>query len=440
MTSVARVERPGEAPHRLRNEALRAGADLDIEVEIVPVEKEFFSLVTHPKFGHGANMNPCIDCRIFMLKKAKGRMDALGARFVFTGEVLGQRPMSQHLFALRTIEREAGLEGLPPAAPLGPAPARDHPREAGLGGSGTAAGHLGTIPAGVSWRWRKFWTSASFPSLPAAVALSRTRPSRAGSGMSWPIRCPSSRAPEDSVLLKVGRHFRVSHQVKVVVGRDEAENVFLARHLAGRWWFEVPDAGSPLVLVQGDPDPPLRRFIAGITARYSSQQGREGSGGRGDPGRNQERLRVAPLTDEALEPHRICAGWATRATMAAAVSVPRVGGFFTGRGVNSAGECYPHTVEVAGSNPARPTNPPSVSLITPYTSSSRTRHALYRRSRRTAPFDVLETSKISFSQPLLPRMDVRAFITIPDSAPTRTSASSTKTMCWSRSTPSSSAP
>ncbi len=106
------VGRPGEALQRLRNEALRAGADLGVEVEIVPVEKEYFGIVTQPKFGHGAHMNPCIDCRIFMLKKAKARMDSLGARFIFTGEVLGQRPMSQHLAALQTIEKEAGLEGL----------------------------------------------------------------------------------------------------------------------------------------------------------------------------------------------------------------------------------------------------------------------------------------------------------------------------------------
>src|SRR5215471_11359039 len=63
------VGREGEAPHRLRNEALRSGVDLGIEVEIEPVEKEYFGIVVNPKFGHGAHMNPCIDCRIFMLRK-----------------------------------------------------------------------------------------------------------------------------------------------------------------------------------------------------------------------------------------------------------------------------------------------------------------------------------------------------------------------------------
>ena len=298
------VERPGEAPHRLRNEALRAGADLDIEVEIVPVEKEFFSLVTHPKFGHGANMNPCIDCRIFMLKKAKGRMDALGARFVFTGEVLGQRPMSQHLFALRTIEREAGLEGLL----LRPLSARHLPE---------------TIPEKRGWVDRARLLGISGRSRRGQLALAEILdigefPQPSGGCCSLTDETFSRRLRDvlahqvpfepgtgDSVLLKVGRHFRVSHQVKVVVGRDEAENVFLARHLAGKWWFEVPDAGSPLVLVQGDPDPPLRRFIAGITARYSSRKAEREVDVVATRDGTREHLRVAPLTDEALDPHRI---------------------------------------------------------------------------------------------------------------------------------------
>ncbi len=298
------VERPGEAPHRLRNEALRAGADLGIEVEIVPVEKEFFRIVTHPKFGHGANMNPCIDCRIFMLKKARARMDALGARFVFTGEVLGQRPMSQHLSALHTIEREAGLEGLL----LRPLSARHLPE---------------TVPEKRGWVDRARLLAISGRSRRGQMALAEILgigefPQPSGGCCSLTDETFSRRLRDvlahqapfepgtvDSVLLKVGRHFRVSHRVKVVVGRDEAENVFLARHLGGKWWFEVADAGSPLVLVQGDPDANLRRFIAGITARYSSRKGEGEVEVVASRDGTREYFRVAPLTDDALEPHRI---------------------------------------------------------------------------------------------------------------------------------------
>ena len=298
------VGRPGEALHRLRNEALRAGADLGIEVEIVPVEKEYFRIVTNPRFGHGANMNPCIDCRIFMLRKAKEQMDALGARFVFTGEVLGQRPMSQHLAALQTIEREAGLEGLL----LRPLSARHLPE---------------TIPEKRGWVDRARLLGIAGRSRRGQLALAEILdigefPQPSGGCCSLTDETFSRRlrdvlshqvpfqpGSEDPVLLKVGRHFRVSHGVKVIVGRDEAENAFLSRHLAGRWWFEVPDAGSPVVLAQGDPEQELRRFIAGITARYSSRRGSPEVEVVATRDGVQELLRVAPLTDQELEPHRI---------------------------------------------------------------------------------------------------------------------------------------
>lgn len=83
-----------------------------IELKIVELKDEFLEIVRHPKHGYGKNINPCIDCKILMLKKAKEIMESLGASFLITGEVLGQRPMSQHHPALDMILREAGVEGI----------------------------------------------------------------------------------------------------------------------------------------------------------------------------------------------------------------------------------------------------------------------------------------------------------------------------------------
>ena len=95
-----------------RNEALRAAADLEVEIEYVDISGAgYLDMLVHPRYGYGANANPCVDCRIFMMRKAKEIMEAEGADFVFTGEVLGQRPKSQRRDTLRTIERESGLEG-----------------------------------------------------------------------------------------------------------------------------------------------------------------------------------------------------------------------------------------------------------------------------------------------------------------------------------------
>lgn len=99
-----------------RNEAschsatLVAGS-LGVKLRVISKEMDYMRIVENPRFGRGRGMNPCIDCRIYTLRKAGQIMDETGASFVITGEVLGQRPMSQHHAALETIERESGLKG-----------------------------------------------------------------------------------------------------------------------------------------------------------------------------------------------------------------------------------------------------------------------------------------------------------------------------------------
>lgn len=90
----------------------KAVESLGIPLSVFNVSTEFLEIVKNPKHGYGSNMNPCIDCRIFMLKKAKALMEKSGASFLITGEVLGQRPMSQRRDAMRLTEKEAGLDGL----------------------------------------------------------------------------------------------------------------------------------------------------------------------------------------------------------------------------------------------------------------------------------------------------------------------------------------
>ncbi|MBU2251012.1 MAG: 7-cyano-7-deazaguanine synthase, partial [Candidatus Omnitrophica bacterium] len=86
--------------------------DLGVTFKSMYLGEEYLEIVKNPKHGYGRNCNPCIDCRILKLKKARILMETIGASFLITGEVLGQRPMSQHREALRIIEKESGLEGL----------------------------------------------------------------------------------------------------------------------------------------------------------------------------------------------------------------------------------------------------------------------------------------------------------------------------------------
>ena len=92
--------------------AVKVSRALGIDLRIFDMGQEYIELVRRPAHGYGKNTNPCIDCKIFMLKKARAIMDELGAPFVVTGEVLGQRPMSQRRDTLQVIERDADMRGL----------------------------------------------------------------------------------------------------------------------------------------------------------------------------------------------------------------------------------------------------------------------------------------------------------------------------------------
>ncbi len=93
------------------SKARPAAKMLGVPLREVDIREDFLAVLKNPKYGYGAGLNPCIDCHALMLKKAGQIMCAEGFDFVATGEVLGERPMSQHKQALKIVEREAGLEG-----------------------------------------------------------------------------------------------------------------------------------------------------------------------------------------------------------------------------------------------------------------------------------------------------------------------------------------
>lgn len=298
------LARPDEDPRRLRNEGLRAGADLGIPIEVLDAGEAYLRMVLNPKHGYGRRANPCIDCRIFMIHGAAEYMREHGGHFVFTGEVLGQRPMSQHMQSLRLIEKECGIPGYL----LRPLSARHLPP---------------TIPEQRGWVDRDRLLGIHGRSRKDQMALSegwglRDYPQPSGgccflADENFAKRFhdkkrhtrPEEIRRDELILLKVGRHFRLSPAVKIIVARDESENNFLARFESGGWRFEALDCGSPVTLVEGEPDDDLKNLIASITARYSDRRGEplvEVSARRAD---REERLFVPPVADAVLEAYRI---------------------------------------------------------------------------------------------------------------------------------------
>jgi tRNA U34 2-thiouridine synthase MnmA/TrmU len=286
-----------------RNEALRAAADLEVDIEYVDISgSEYLDMLVHPRWGYGANANPCVDCRVFMMRKAREIMLAEGADFVFTGEVLGQRPKSQRRDTLRIVERESGLDGrllrplsaklLPPTIPeqegivdrerLLDISGRSRLRQIAL------ARELGVTdfpqPAGGCC----FLTDESFSRKFFDVLDAR----EAAGGERRIVQ-------DDVVLLSTGRHFRLSPRAKLVVGRTEVENALLEHHVAGRARLEAKDVLGPVALVEGEPTWEERRLAAAIVARYGKGKDLPAVQIEWREGDLVETYEVAPEPDEA---------------------------------------------------------------------------------------------------------------------------------------------
>jgi tRNA U34 2-thiouridine synthase MnmA/TrmU len=294
-----------------QNEALRAAADLDVDVEYVDISGQaYLDMLLNPRYGYGANANPCVDCRIFMMKRAKAIMEAEGADFIFTGEVLGQRPKSQRRDTLWAIERESGLKGrlvrplsaklLEPSIPelegildrekLGDISGRGRTRQIEM------ANEMGLLewpqPAGGCC----FLTDEAFSRKFFDVL-----------GQQEAAGEPRHLAQADIVLLTIGRHFRLSPTAKLIVGRTEVENGVLETYAEGRARLVAARHKGPIGLVEGEPTWEQRQLAASIVARY----------GKGkddpqvevewrDPDGATEVFAVAPARDEArLEGLRI---------------------------------------------------------------------------------------------------------------------------------------
>ena len=244
----------------------KAVESLGIPLKIFNTSEEFLSVVKNPKHGYGSNMNPCIDCRIFMLKKAKAYMAEIGASFLITGEVLGQRPMSQRKDAMRQTEKEAGLDGLI----LRPLSAKFLPV---------------TIPEKEGWvdrekllkihgRSRKpqielaaYFGIKDYP-CPAGGCL-LTDPGFAGR-MKDLMRNNLDFSLNDVHILKVGRHFRFSPELKLVVGRTEEDNRKLQTFGHGEdVLIQLAHMAGPLSLLRGKAGEEDIRRACAITIRYS---------------------------------------------------------------------------------------------------------------------------------------------------------------------------
>jgi len=240
--------------------------DLKIKVHRIFLGQEFLDIVANPPHGYGSQMNPCIDCRILMFKKAKEIAEKIGADFLVTGEVLDERPFSQRRKAMLLIEKEAGLEG----KILRPLSAKLLPE--------TEAEKAGLVDRSklLAIRGRR-----RLPQMKLADKLGlKEYPNPSGGCLLTDpefarrvrehLKNEGKLTLSDVALLKIGRHFRVDG-VKIIVGRNKKENERLSI-LAGTHgisYLQVADYKGPITLYVGEKDQKVLEKAAAITARYS---------------------------------------------------------------------------------------------------------------------------------------------------------------------------
>ncbi len=259
-----------ESPTSCRSDVREAARELGIELEIRPKGEAYLELLRHPRWGYGRNMNPCLDCRVFMLRLAREVMEQRGARFVFTGEVVGQRPMSQQRQALTMIDRNSDLEGWvlrPLSARLLPEtePERqgwvDRSRLLGIFGRGRSD----QLRLAAEYGLRNFQS-------PGGGCL-LTEPSFAERLRDLFAHTPEEKTHmQDVALLRLGRHIRVSAELKLVLGRNESENRSLEGFASEDRWLVTPDGfKGPIALVCGPRDQESLDHAVAWIVRYTKQ-------------------------------------------------------------------------------------------------------------------------------------------------------------------------
>ena len=254
------------------NKAAVAAEKLGIPLKTIDAGPKYLRIVRNPAHGHGSAMNPCIDCRIYMLKKAWKYAKQIGAKFIITGEVVGQRPMSQRIAAMKMIEQKAHLCSRI-VRPL-----------SGKNLLKTEAEKKGWIARerlyGICGRSRKMQMQ-----LAEKLGIGDYQPPGGGCLLTCAefarkvrdlLRHKKRVSAGDLKMLKVARHFRFGKN-KIIVGANEQDNkVLLKLKNKTDYIFEVPEIGSPVTVLTGKKTKDAIKMAARLTLRYSDASSGKG--------------------------------------------------------------------------------------------------------------------------------------------------------------------
>jgi len=262
-------EKPNARPKR--NNSLWVAEQLGIKLHIVDVIEEYKNVLINPKHGYGAHLNPCLDCKVFMVNKARQWLVENGFDFIITGEVIGQRPMSQRKSTMPIVAKESGADDLL----VRPLCAKNLPP---------------TLPEREGWIDREklhaITGRSRKPQMEMAAQFGFDDYAQPAGGCCfltdknysaklvdlWQAQGDKNYELDDVMLLKVGRHIRPAPNFKLIIAREEGEGRFLQGYKKEFISLYCGSHPGPLVLVDGSPSAEDLYLAAGITARYG--QGR----------------------------------------------------------------------------------------------------------------------------------------------------------------------
>lgn len=243
-------------------------AHLDVPLQIEEEGAEYLDMVKAPYFGFGKNANPCVDCRIRRLSRAFEIMKSEGASFIATGEVAGQRPMSQRVDVLNTIENHAGVKGVivrPLSAKL------LSPTQPEIDGIIDREKLFG-------WSGRGRTTQLEYAKMynlkhttPAGGCILTTVDS--GRRFHEFIQHTPEYSLNDFKLLAYGKHFRIGPQTKFIIARNDNENTIFEQLVApDNIFVEMVDSLGPSGIIRGPYTDEDIKLCGSLLARYSKEK------------------------------------------------------------------------------------------------------------------------------------------------------------------------
>ena len=283
-----------------RNNALWVAEQLGIKLHIIDVIEEYKDVLINPKHGYGSLVNPCWDCKGFMVRKAHEWLQENNFDFIVTGEVLGQRPMSQRRATFPVIAEESGAgdkllrplcaERLAPTLPE---------RQGWVDRSKLL---------GITGRSRK-------PQIQLAAEFGITQYAQPAGGCCfltdtsyaaklrdlWHARGSKQYEIDDIMLLKVGRHLRPAANYKLIIGREEGENNYLEGYRYRYTCLRPVSHRGALTLIDGTPSTEDILQAGQLAAHFS--HGRTAPQVQMEvcaPNKNTYTIEVVPLRDDTI--------------------------------------------------------------------------------------------------------------------------------------------